>query len=34
MRKIKPDDPEQMRELDAQAHALLVHRLKKEAAAS
>lgn len=32
--RIRPDDPEQMRELVAQAHALLVHRLKKEAAAS
>lgn len=30
--RIQPDDPQQMRELVEQAHALLVHRLKKEAA--
>lgn len=30
--KLQPDNPEQMRELIAQAHALLVQRLKKEAA--
>ncbi len=32
--RLRPDDPAQMRELVAQAHALLVQRLKKEAAAS
>lgn len=32
--RLNPDDPRQIRELVAQAHALLVHRLKKEAAAS
>jgi len=32
--KLQPDDPQQMRELVEQAHALLVHRLKNEAAAS
>ena len=32
--RLQPDDPEQLRELMAQAHALLVNRMKKEAAAS
>jgi DNA repair exonuclease SbcCD nuclease subunit len=31
---LQPDDPEQLRQLVEQAHALLVHQLKKEAAAS
>ncbi|MFO7714403.1 exonuclease SbcCD subunit D [Desulfosarcina sp.] len=32
--RLRPDDPQQMRELVDQAHALLVRRLKKDAAAS
>ena len=32
--RLQPDDPEQLRELVAQAHALLVNSMKKEAAAS
>jgi hypothetical protein len=32
--RLQPDDPEQLRELVVQAHALLVNSMKKEAAAS
>ncbi len=32
--RLQPDDPEQLRELVAQAHALLVNSMKKETAAS
>lgn len=32
--RVRPEEPQQMRELVAQTHALLVHRLKKETASS